>query len=58
MTIVTNKPRTREGDVTAITICLNWMAIVIAFTVSSSADEQVWPRLRLDRSARREEDET
>ena len=43
---------------TAITICWNWMAIVIAFTVSSSADEQVWPRLRLDWSARREEDET
>ena len=38
---------------TAITICWNWMAIVIAFTVSSSADEQVWPRLRLDWSARR-----
>jgi hypothetical protein len=44
--------------VTTITICLNWMAIVITFTVSSRAGEPRWPRLRLDRSARREEDET
>ena len=43
---------------TTVTICLNWMAIVIAFTVSSRAGERRWLHLRLDRSARREEDET
>jgi hypothetical protein len=29
-----------EGDVTAITICLNWMAVVITFTVSSRVMSQ------------------
>src|SRR5262245_13668354 len=32
--------RRHEADVTAITICLNWMAVVITFTVSSRVMSQ------------------